>query len=155
MTAVELAVRFWGTEDATAVLHEWGGFHLVATEDGTYGFCKQALGLIGALSPKAGVLSLEEGVLSPNEGVLLLEDGALPPKDAGLIGVLSLAEETGSSEEGFGSVLTFSASWASQAFAAHNIFLSFSEDLPIVDNEDSSTLHKRPIIYIQAMLLMR
>ena len=60
MTAVELAIvgagtpkEFWGIEDSAAeVLCEWGGFCLVATEDGTWSFCEQALGLadsIGAL----------------------------------------------------------------------------------------------------------
>ena len=68
-----------------------------------------------------------------------------PSSGAGLIGALSPAEER------FGSELTFFTSQANQVFAAHNIFLSFPEDLPIVDNEDSSTLHKKPMIYMQAM----
>ena len=82
--------------------------------------------------------------------------GALSPEGPGSIGALSSAEESaGSSEEGFGSALTFFTSWASRAFAARNLFLSFSEDLPIVDDEDSSPLCKKPIIYMQEMWLMR
>ena len=136
MTAVESAIvgapkAFLGTEDSTAeVLCEQGGFCLGVTEDGTCSFFEQALGLADSI-------------------------GALSPKGPGLIGALSPAEESAGSSEGFGSALTFFTLWASQAFAARNLFLSFSEDLPIVDDEDSSTLRKKPIIYMQAMWLMR
>ena len=74
-----------------------------------------------------------------------------PPEGAGLIEALPTEESAGCSKKGFGSVLTFFTSWESQVFAAHNLFLSLSEDLPIVDNEDSSMLHKKPVIYMQAM----
>ena len=141
MTAVELAIvgapkAFWGTEDSAAeVLHEQGGFCLVAMEDGICSFCEQALGLADSIE-----------ALSPEEGALT------PPEGAGSIGALSPAEESaGSSEDGSGSALTFFTLQASQAFAAHNLFLCFSEDLPIVDNEDLSTLCKKPMIYMQEM----
>ena len=55
MTAVELAIvgapkAFWGMEDSTAkVLHEWEGFCLVVTEDGTCGFCEQAFSLADSI----------------------------------------------------------------------------------------------------------